>query len=888
MVVAVLMSAVGLGACGSGRGSGDGSESLDAGVLSCGNRRVDAREQCDDADLNGPTCASVGAFADGSLGCTDACIFDMETCESERPACGNGHVGGGEQCDGADLNGAACASVGAFAGGSLGCTDACTFDTSACEPVLAACGNGQVDGAEECDGADLNGATCDAAFDFAAGTLRCASDCSFDTSQCIALPPLDLATAGFLDVTTVGADPSGQSLSTSAIQAAIDQASTEGRVVFFPAGTYLVDDTLRCMQPAEGDRSHDAYSGGCILRGSSAGARPVIKLIDGASGFDDDSVPDATLAGGAVSVRATVKPVLLFWRQQALSQGGSTDPELENGARNYNQVIRNIDIDLGSGNPGAVGIRHVGAEGSAIHEVRIAARDGFAGLWSFPSSGGTVVNVEVVGGRHGIYVAKIRGGAHLLAGIRLSGQRDLPLQYSYQYPLTLVGFEIQHAGTPVFNTRGRGHGSSGHLALIDGTIEVSDATGAVTTNTDRSLYMSGVFFKGASTLVDNSGDSSSLRSVDPTRWSEVTEYAYVAGDGVDAMVDGVETSATIAVQKTLSGAPPADLIARHVYPDGLCSFEDPKAVDARDFGVVGDGAADDTAALQAALLAADKVLLPKGRYLVTDTLELRATTQLCGISTPLTVIQAGPTWAPSSPTPMLRAPDDADAAVVLDSLELETVKTDNHVYHLHWRAGRRSIVKNVTPSVDPPWPGSFDTALQRVRITGNGGGRWYGMLSGTAWDCMDPGCRLVLIDGTRQRLAFYGFHTQYLKVAGGPLAELTDARNVDFYAHKSETIIPGQEDSHTNNFGTAWPILMRIDGGSRAIRLFGSEGPTQAEPGRGLFEIGDATDVTLVNVGRRNASSLYPASAWYFVEETGTNQGVDASRFLGLYRRSAP
>lgn len=45
------------------------------------------------------------------------------------------------------------------------------------------CGNGVVDGGEQCDQSDLGGATC-ASEGFAAGTLRCGPDCVFNTVGC--------------------------------------------------------------------------------------------------------------------------------------------------------------------------------------------------------------------------------------------------------------------------------------------------------------------------------------------------------------------------------------------------------------------------------------------------------------------------------------------------------------------------------------------------------------------------------------------------------------------------------------------------------------------------------------------------------------------------------
>ena len=51
--------------------------------------------------------------------------------------CGNGKINGGEDCDRANLGGANCVSLG-FAGGALACSDTCRFDTSACTPDTCA------------------------------------------------------------------------------------------------------------------------------------------------------------------------------------------------------------------------------------------------------------------------------------------------------------------------------------------------------------------------------------------------------------------------------------------------------------------------------------------------------------------------------------------------------------------------------------------------------------------------------------------------------------------------------------------------------------------------------------------------------------------------------
>lgn len=57
------------------------------------------------------------------------------------PGCGDGSVSGAEQCDGSNVNGASCSSLG-FTGGSLSCTSACTFNTTACTTSSGGGGGG--------------------------------------------------------------------------------------------------------------------------------------------------------------------------------------------------------------------------------------------------------------------------------------------------------------------------------------------------------------------------------------------------------------------------------------------------------------------------------------------------------------------------------------------------------------------------------------------------------------------------------------------------------------------------------------------------------------------------------------------------------------------------
>jgi len=49
--------------------------------------------------------------------------------------------------------------------------------------VTASCGNGYIDTGEQCDGSNLGGATCQS-LGYNSGTLSCSSLCAYNTSNC--------------------------------------------------------------------------------------------------------------------------------------------------------------------------------------------------------------------------------------------------------------------------------------------------------------------------------------------------------------------------------------------------------------------------------------------------------------------------------------------------------------------------------------------------------------------------------------------------------------------------------------------------------------------------------------------------------------------------------
>jgi len=148
----------------------------------CGNGAIDSGEVCDGSNLNGATCEMLG-FGAGTLLCAANCLsFDMSACGPSL-TCGDGVKNGADVCDGDDLGGQSCQTQG-FSAGDLKCLSNCGgFDTSSCTGQIV-CGNNTIEGNEVCDGAQLNGATCETQ-GFGPGTLACKGDCSgYDTSGC--------------------------------------------------------------------------------------------------------------------------------------------------------------------------------------------------------------------------------------------------------------------------------------------------------------------------------------------------------------------------------------------------------------------------------------------------------------------------------------------------------------------------------------------------------------------------------------------------------------------------------------------------------------------------------------------------------------------------------
>lgn len=130
----------------------------------CGNGTRETGEACDGADLGGFTCETVG-YASGALACESSCLFNYDACVA-NPVCGNGILEINEECDAGPDN-------------SDTVPDACRTNCK-----RAYCGDDVVDIFEDCEGSNLLGETCKT-LGYDGGTLKCDPEfCEYDDERC--------------------------------------------------------------------------------------------------------------------------------------------------------------------------------------------------------------------------------------------------------------------------------------------------------------------------------------------------------------------------------------------------------------------------------------------------------------------------------------------------------------------------------------------------------------------------------------------------------------------------------------------------------------------------------------------------------------------------------
>jgi hypothetical protein len=189
-------------------------------------------------------------------------------------------------------------------------------------------------------------------------------------------------------VTDAGVDNTGKVDATAKLQELIKETSGSGRrVLYFPKGTYLVSDSL-CMK-IDRRRTDASHSHGPRLIGESR-SETVIRLKDG-------TWPQAIYK---LPMEDDGKPVKQIDKQVVLNTGDCTNTT-------FNKYIRNLTVNTGKNNGGAIGIQYNTSNIGALSEVDIVSEDGrgvaglaLAGVENGP---GQIRDVTIRGFDVGVY-----------------------------------------------------------------------------------------------------------------------------------------------------------------------------------------------------------------------------------------------------------------------------------------------------------------------------------------------------------------------------------------------------------------------------------------------------------------------------------------------------
>jgi hypothetical protein len=470
------------------------------------------------------------------------------------------------------------------------------------------------------------------------------------------------ADAGVFNVKTYGATGNGTTDDTVAFQAAIKAAIDSPvnhyggmAILYVPTGTYLLSNTL---QNRDGGSFSDGWIAGMYLQGQSQ-AGTILKLQNSCPGFTSASSPKAVIQTGSENpytntaktvtsltssgkTATVVCPANGFTNGQIIDIKGAlptgynelyapitvvntntftyalsgtlTSPatgtitaasyQAGDGDQAFRHYIRNLTIDVGTGNPGAVGVDFLTNNRGGLYNVTIKSSDtgyvGYTGLMmdrSYPGPG-IIKNVTVTGFTTGISMRSAAEYSMTFDNITLSHQLSYGID-NHTNTMSIDGLTSSNT-VPVIYSETTGT----HLVLINGTF-----TGG--TSTVNAITGSGSWY---------------CRNVKSTGYGDVINNAngnIVAGNGGTAVtVPEYESTATYKGFSTnISGSMQIPI---EETPD----FSDITLTDWQNAttGTVTGG--DYLASIQAAIDSGKPVVyLPHGVYAVSNSIHLRGSVQ---------------------------------------------------------------------------------------------------------------------------------------------------------------------------------------------------------------------------------------------------------------------
>jgi Pectate lyase superfamily protein/SMP-30/Gluconolactonase/LRE-like region len=473
--------------------------------------------------------------------------------------------------------------------------------------------------------------------------------------------PLDLddAKAVYLTREHFPVQGNGVDDDTESIQQAINkvQDTTNQGILFIPAGRYRLTRTIYIWPGIR-----------LIGYGSS---RPVFVLAPHAPGFEKGPSYMVFFAG---SRPGSAHPA-------GAAPGLQAQPPDANPGTFYS-AISNVDIEIGEGNPGAVGVRAHYAQHCFLAHMDFRIGSGLAGV----HDGGNVAeDVHFYGGQYGVWTRKPSPGWQFtLIDASFEGQREAAIR-EHEAGLTLIRPQFKNVPTAVsIDPR-----YSDELWIRDARMQD---------------------IRGPAVVVSNENNARTEINAENVVCHKVPVFVSYREsrkklDGRGEMY-AVKTFSHGLRFKDMGLAPTIEDVYETVplsrFPEAVRSDILPlPAMDTwaniRSFGARGDGASDDTEAIRKAIATTRAIYFPSGQYRVSDTIVLRPDTVLIGLHpsvTRLVIADSTPAFqGVGSPKALIETPPGGTNIVT--GIGLYTNGINPRAVAAKWRAGNHSLMNDV-------------------------------------------------------------------------------------------------------------------------------------------------------------------------------------------------
>jgi hypothetical protein len=472
---------------------------------------------------------------------------------------------------------------------------------------------------------------------------------------------------------TVQGKGDGRADDSDAIQHALDQAAVKagGGVVFLPSGRYRISRTLLVWPSVR-------------LFGTGR-ARPVLVLNDHTPGFQQGVASMVVFTGArrGDNARGDLGRIDLPRVPFPPASVVPFDPTIwDANPSTFYSAMSNIDVEIGAGNPAATAIRFRIAQHGFLSHMDFRLGSGLAGIYQ----GGNVVHdLAFHGGRYGILTEKTSPAWQFsVVDCTFDGQRSAAIR-EHEAQLTLVNVAMRQVPVGVEIDRGYGDWLWGKDVRFE---HVRQA--AVVISNENSVFTQVGF---ANVLASDTPVFARFRDGGRTiagkgsiyRVNSFSHGLVVPGLG---QLGHIETSTEMAALATL---PALRTPAIRSLPPVA------EWANAHSLGVIGDGQADDTAALQHAIDTHSVVYLPLGQYKVTGTIRLRPDSVLLALHPSLTRIALADGTAAfqgvGEPVALVQSAQGGDA--IVSGLGLSTGGINPRAVALLWSAGEASLVDDV-------------------------------------------------------------------------------------------------------------------------------------------------------------------------------------------------